>query len=72
MIDNDDPMQPIFHFILNGKKGSYTLEFNNENQLIYEKLDYVLNRNVGTIYEIRYENQVIDSAFKNIYFNGFR
>ncbi|EOT40472.1 AAA family ATPase [Enterococcus columbae] len=71
MIDNDDPMQLIFHFILNGKNGSYTLEFNKENQLTFEKLDYVINRNVGTIYEICYTNHEIHSAFsKSIFTNN--
>lgn len=59
MIGSDEPMKLVYYFILNGKSGYYTLAFNKENQLIYEKMNFVINSNVGTMYKImRHDHEI--------------
>jgi AAA15 family ATPase/GTPase len=52
-----------FGFILDGKEGSYYLEYDNE-KLVREKLEYVLNRNRIVFYDI---GEVTTNINKNIF-----
>lgn len=50
-IDSIDNMILEFGFIINGKDGCYHIETNNE-EIVHEKLEYVINKNQTVIFDI--------------------
>lgn len=51
MIGSEEYLCIEYGFNLDGKSGSYTMHFNDE-KIIYEKLEYTIVKNRGTIFEI--------------------
>lgn len=52
-----------FEFMINDKKGTYTIEMDDE-KLIYEKLDFAINKNLVNIFELsNNQKKIIGSAF---------
>ena len=51
MVESNDPMLVEVGFKLNNRSGNYSLEFSN-NQLIHEHLEYVLEKNRRTYFDI--------------------
>lgn len=54
-IDSKDNMIMRFEFVCCGRKGIYTLEYDN-TKLVHEKLDYVLNKNITRVFDITQDN----------------
>lgn len=52
--NSDGNMLLEFGFVINGNPGNYLLEF-DDNKIIHEKLDFVLNKNRTTLYDITTE-----------------
>ncbi|MBA3927782.1 AAA family ATPase [Listeria rustica] len=52
-----------YYFIFNKVEGSYELEFNSENNLVSEKLYYLIDKRRGDLFSIRYEEDVIITEF---------
>lgn len=62
-IDSNDNMLLEFEFLIDGKKGIYAIETDNE-LIVKEKLDFVINKNIVNIFEIsKNKNQLISSMF---------
>lgn len=51
MVGSNDCLCIEYGFSINGNSGSYTVHFDNE-RIVYEKLDYIIVKNKGTIFEI--------------------
>lgn len=51
MADTIEPMLLEFGFVINDKHGKYLLEIDNE-EIIHEQLEFVLNKNRGTYFDI--------------------
>ena len=51
MVGSEECLCIEYGFNLNGKHGSYTMHFNDE-KIVYEKLEYTIVKNRGTIFEI--------------------
>ena len=66
-INSNENMVLEFGFVIEGREGSYYLEYNNE-KLVREKLEYVLNRNKIVFFDITEESPYIN---KNIFVNIF-
>lgn len=47
-----------YNYSLNGKQGYYQLTFSKDNELIEEKLYHILNKNRGTLFDIRKDKVV--------------
>lgn len=62
-INSNENMVLEFGFVIEGREGSYYLEYNNE-KLVREKLEYVLNRNKIVFFDITEESPYIN---KNIF-----
>ncbi len=60
MVASDQPMLIEVGFRLNGKSGRYLIE-TDENQLIHEKLEYVLGKNKGIYFDIMPDKLVINN-----------
>ena len=58
-IDSKENMVLEYGFICNGKNGVYRIEMNNE-EIVSEKLEYVLNKNQTCFFDINRENQKIN------------
>lgn len=68
-INSTSNMSIEFGFYLKEKNGSYLIEF-NDNQIVHEKLEYVINKNKGVYYDIRNESRKINgSIFSSRYVN---
>lgn len=52
MVSSKENLYMEFGFKLNKKSGKYILEMNN-NEIVYERLDYVLTKNRGICFEIK-------------------
>lgn len=52
MVSSKENLYMEFGFKLNGKSGKYILEMNND-EIVYERLDYVLIKNRGICFEIK-------------------
>lgn len=50
MVGNDSPIIAEFEFDIGNKKGKYHIEL-GEKEIIYEKLEYTLNKRCGVYYE---------------------
>lgn len=50
-IDSEEPMLLEFGFNINGKRGSYLIETDN-NQIVHEKLEYIIEKNRGVYFDI--------------------
>jgi AAA15 family ATPase/GTPase len=50
MVGNNNPIIAEYEFLINGNKGSYRIEF-GKNEIIYERLEYLLNHRRGTYFE---------------------
>lgn len=62
-IGSNDNMVLHFEFMINDKKGTYTIEMDDQ-KLIYEKLDFAINKNLVNIFELsNSQKNVISSAF---------
>lgn len=62
-IGSNDNMFLHFEFMINDKKGTYTIEMDDQ-KLIYEKLDFAINKNLVNIFELsNSKKSVISSAF---------
>lgn len=48
-----------FEFVINGKNGSYIIEY-DDSQIVHEKLDFVLNKNKTNLYDLTEENEKIN------------
>ncbi len=51
MVGSKDNLYMEFGFKINGKKGKYIIETDN-NQIVYERLDYLLLKNRGIMFEM--------------------
>ena len=60
MANSSENMYLEFGFRLNGKSGKYILETSN-SQLVHEKLEYVLEKNRGTYFDLTNEIKKISS-----------
>lgn len=56
MANSSENMYLEFGFRLNGKSGKYILETSN-SQLVHEKLEYVLEKNRGTYFDLTNEKK---------------
>ena len=52
MIGCDDPIRAEFDFQINNSSGTYSIEL-SDSEIIYESLEYVLNKRRGTYFECR-------------------
>ena len=71
-IDSEDNMVMEYGFILNNKNGIYHIEMNNE-EVVSERLEYVINKNQTYFFDINKDNIKINSSIfidKN-YYNEF-
>lgn len=71
-IHSTENMVLEFDFVIDDKKGKYLIEYDN-NKIVYERLEYVLNKNKTLLYEI-IDNQikVNEKIFTDsIYFKEF-
>lgn len=71
-INSEDNMVMEYGFMCNKKKGSYYIEMNNE-EIVSEKLEYVINKNQICFFDINKDNIKINSNIfvdKN-YYNEF-
>lgn len=65
-IGSDDNMSIELGFYLNGKNGSYLIEFDSE-QVVHERLEFTLNHNRGVYFDITQDSERInDSVFKGV------
>ena len=53
---SDGNMSMEYSFSNGAEDGEYLLEFDSENRLVREKLDYTINKNPGNIFDIRIED----------------
>lgn len=60
MVGSSENMYLEFGFRLNGKSGKYILETNND-QLVHERLEYVLEKNRGTYFDLTPDNKRISA-----------
>ena len=60
MVGSEESLCIEYGFNIEGKRGSYTMNFNNE-RIIYEKLEYSIVKNRGTIFEIDNNDKLIFS-----------
>lgn len=60
MVGSSENMYLEFGFKLNGKSGKYILETNND-QLVHERLEYVLEKNRGTYFDLTPDNKRISA-----------
>lgn len=63
MVSNSDPIIAEYEFMINGSKGIYRVEF-GEDEIIYERLEYLLNHRRGTYFEcipgkIKLNNEIV-------------
>ena len=66
MIDSDEPMLLKYEFLINGKKGSYTIETNND-RIIHERLEYLINQRRGTYFDLTPNSILINKeAFNDV------
>lgn len=64
-VGSTDPLYMEFGFQIDGRRGRYLLEFNN-NQLIHERLEYTLRKNRGCYFDIMPKKMTINAGiFKN-------
>lgn len=59
-IGSNENMLMEFDFILNGHIGTYVLEFNNDS-VVYEKLEYLIDKQKGTMFELSLDNKQFHS-----------
>lgn len=63
-ISSTDNMVLEYHFKLKGKKGKYRLETDNQN-IVFESLDYVLDKKIVNLFEIsNFNKKINDKIFK--------
>lgn len=60
-VGSSDNMSIEIGFHLNGKNGSYFLEFDS-NQIVHEKLEYTLKKNRGIYFDVTKNNLKINSS----------
>lgn len=60
------------HFVLNhsSSEGVYIMEFDDNGQLIYESLDYLIDKKVGNLYTIENKNDEIITKYSPKFFKG--
>ena len=64
-IGSEENMFLSFEFLIGDQKGIYTVEMDDQS-LVYEKLDFAINKNIVNIFEITSNNKRINSsAFNN-------
>lgn len=59
MIDCDEPIHAEYGFMINGNHGVYTIEL-GDDEIVYEKLEYLLNKRRGTYFECLHGNITIN------------
>lgn len=65
MIGSAEPVFLEYDFLINGKKGSYTVEFGEEG-ISHERLEYALEKRRGVYFDLSTGRKVINNAlFKN-------
>lgn len=64
MIDSNEPIVLEYNFIVNDKKGRYLLEI-GEKEIIHEKMEYVLEKNKGTYFDITPNVKKVNSKIFN-------
>ena len=72
-IDSNKNMILEYGFMLDDKEGVYHIEFDND-EIVSEKLDYVLNKNLVSYFDIskKYDYKINVNIFKNkSYYNDF-
>lgn len=63
MINEKENTKIIYDFILDGKRGEYEIELDNNNELVKERLEYLISKRRGLLFEIKKDsktNQVND------------
>lgn len=64
-INSKENMRLEFEFVISDKHGKYIIEYDN-SKIVYEKLEYVLNKNKVSFYEINGDDiNVNDKIFKD-------
>ncbi|HAO6132925.1 TPA: AAA family ATPase, partial [Listeria monocytogenes] len=67
-IASKDNMLIKYCFIINKVQGEYELEFDSDNNLVHEKLYYLIDKRRGDLFSIRYNEDMIVSKFnKNLF-----
>ncbi|WP_176746453.1 AAA family ATPase, partial [Listeria monocytogenes] len=67
-IASKDNMLIKYCFIINKIQGEYELEFDSDNNLVYEKLYYLIDKRRGDLFSISYNEDMIISKFnKNLF-----
>lgn len=72
-IDSNENMILEYGFMLDNKEGVYHIEF-DDDEIVSEKLDYVLNKNLVSYFDIskKYDYKINVNIFKNkSYYNDF-
>lgn len=59
MIGSNDPVYLQYDFIINGKKGTYIIEFGADG-IVHEKLEYVLEKRKGTYFDLTLDKKNIN------------
>ena len=69
MIDSEGTMGVAYRFEIDGHDATYRLEFDEDDVLISERLDYVISKNVGNLFEITRDEKRIQ---KNLVSGDYR
>lgn len=69
MLNEKGNAEIIYDFDINGKKGTYKLDFSDQNELVGEKLEYVINKRKGLLFEIKRNvetNELVEKYNRNL------
>lgn len=69
-IGSEGNMKLKYTFLVNNQEGDYYVEFNDSNRLVYERLDYLVGKRKGKIYEIKLNGNEIISEFSPTIFKS--
>lgn len=64
MVDSDDPIILEYNFIINGKKGYYLIEIDNQ-EIVHEKMEFVLEKNKGIYFDLTPNRKKINAKIFN-------
>lgn len=53
MIGEKENTRIVYDFDIHGRKGTYEFDFSSQNELVKEKLEYVVNKRKGLLFEIK-------------------
>ena len=50
MIGEKENTRIVYDFDIHGRKGTYEFDFSSQNELVKEKLEYVVNKRKGLLF----------------------